>query len=204
MRRLPGIVECDLWEVLEQNPGYKTMALVTDIGNDILFEVPVHVIVKTVKTCITRLQILKAQIVMTLLPVENVRTLDSLHYKIIRNLFFPFCNLSLTSVLNRVEELQSCLIELGIRYDIKIVHPKAEWYGFDHIHICKQARSKAWNEILSQWTEIENLPTVRYDSLFDRIYLNRLRPHKYWLMGLERACKQPVGILSDGSRVFKF
>ena len=44
-RQLPGILECGLWPALERTPGVPTAALVTDIGNDLLYGEPVGQIV---------------------------------------------------------------------------------------------------------------------------------------------------------------
>ena len=53
-RELPGIVECGLWDALAQRPPAPTVALLTDIGNDLLYDVPVPQIVSWVETCLDR------------------------------------------------------------------------------------------------------------------------------------------------------
>src|SRR5262249_38307569 len=51
-RELPGIVECGLWQALEKSPPAPTAALITDIGNDVLYEEPVDTIVSWVEWCL--------------------------------------------------------------------------------------------------------------------------------------------------------
>src|SRR5262249_31136095 len=71
-RRLPGIIECGLWEALAGGPSRPTMALLTDVGNDILYDVDVPQIVAWVDCAIDRLQSAEAQISVTLLPVAGI------------------------------------------------------------------------------------------------------------------------------------
>jgi hypothetical protein len=41
-RSLPGIVGCGLWPALESRPKLPTAALITDIGNDLMYGAPVQ------------------------------------------------------------------------------------------------------------------------------------------------------------------
>ena len=79
VRRLPGIVECGLWEALAARPPLPTVALVADVGNDILYqEEPVR-IAAWVGACVERLAAHGARPVLTLgsMPVIRIRLLLS-------------------------------------------------------------------------------------------------------------------------------
>ena len=54
-RKISGIIQCGLWSALASAPARPTTALVTDIGNDILYGTSVNVIVGWVATCFDRL-----------------------------------------------------------------------------------------------------------------------------------------------------
>src|SRR4051812_20775188 len=75
-RELPGIVECGLWEALEQRPPSAAVALVTDIGNDLLYDVPVPDIAAWFQTCLDRLTRASARVVLTPLPLGSITTLS--------------------------------------------------------------------------------------------------------------------------------
>ena len=56
-RSLPGIVGCGLWAALDGAPARaRTLALVTDVGNDIVYGVGVETIREWVETCVSRLE----------------------------------------------------------------------------------------------------------------------------------------------------
>ena len=52
---MPGIADCGLWRHLASARQMPTAALVTDIGNDLLYEEPVARIVGWLETCLDRL-----------------------------------------------------------------------------------------------------------------------------------------------------
>src|SRR5262249_14377181 len=54
-RGLPGILESGLWPQLEAQPRLPGRALLTDVGNDILYHVPVDTILAWVAECVARL-----------------------------------------------------------------------------------------------------------------------------------------------------
>ncbi len=102
---LPGIEACGLWRDLKAEPETPTAALVTDIGNDLLYEQPVATIVGWVERCLDRLAAARARTVVTLLPVDNVRTLSAGRFHLLRTLFFPTSRIGLAEVVRRAGEL---------------------------------------------------------------------------------------------------
>ena len=53
-RSLPSILTCGLWEKLKQGPSLPTAALLTDVGNDLLYGASVKQLVSWVDTCLER------------------------------------------------------------------------------------------------------------------------------------------------------
>ncbi|HEY4597786.1 MAG TPA: hypothetical protein VIJ02_15405, partial [Thermoanaerobaculia bacterium] len=68
VRHLPGISRCGLWEELRSRPLLPTLAVVTDVGNDLVYGAPVEEIAGWVEACLDRL-VPETEIVMTLLPL---------------------------------------------------------------------------------------------------------------------------------------
>ncbi len=71
VRELPGITTCALWKELDRRPRLDTVALVTDIGNDIFYGASINEIETWVDNTMTRLDRFGARTVITLLPSEN-------------------------------------------------------------------------------------------------------------------------------------
>ena len=112
-RTLPGILDCGLWEALRRAADVPTAALVTDIGNDLLYQVEVPQIVAWVDNAIQRLQQAGARVTMTLLPIGSLLKLAPRRYYIFRTVMFPRCRLTFAEASARARELHDRLQALG-------------------------------------------------------------------------------------------
>lgn len=164
-RSLPGIVECGLWKPLTErvaatnadgadDTGTESLsALLTDIGNDVLYGYSAAQIAGWVRECAQRLKSCGAQTVLTLPPLASVRQISRWRFGFFRTLFFPRCRLSFPTILQRAEELAERLQQLAAEMQLHVFDPPAEWYGFDPIHIRRSLRQKAWQVLCSQWSQ---------------------------------------------------
>ena len=73
-RKISGIFPCALWQDLQNRPTLPTAALVTDIGNDLLYGVPPDQLLEWVERCLDRLAEAGAATIVTQLPVGQHRT----------------------------------------------------------------------------------------------------------------------------------
>jgi hypothetical protein len=197
-RELPGIAECGLWQALAQRPAAPTAALVTDIGNDLLYDVPVPQIAACVETCLDRLVHMGARVVLTPLPLCAVASVSRARFLVLRNILFPRCRLTYAIVLERAIDLDQRLRFLAKSRGARIVEHRPEWYGFDPIHIRRPCRRAAWGKILAPWSEEVPADSVPV-RLGRRLRLGRLLPERRWLFGRERYLSQPCCQLADGT-----
>lgn len=155
VRALPGILESELFPWLDEHPApdARICALLTDIGNDLLYDSPVEQIVAWVEDCVNRLQAMRAEILITLPPLERVRELKPWQYYPIRTLMFPGRRLQYADLMRRIDQLTGELRQLAAGHTISALEPRREWYGLDPIHILRQHRAVAWREILSHWSD---------------------------------------------------
>jgi hypothetical protein len=202
-RVLPGINTCGLWEALDNRPPAPTAALLTDVGNDILYGAPVERIAEWVDLCLARLAPQCARIVVTELPVHGVHALTPSHYNLVRTLFFPQCRLPLADAVDRAVRLNERLCELADRYGAVRIKPRAEWYGLDPIHIRFRHLGPAWREIFASWCEGDP-PACAPSSWRRWLLLKRLRPLYRRVFGFEQRQTQPVARLRDGSVISYF
>lgn len=150
-KKFCGIIQSDLWSYLEQSKRIPTYAIITDVGNDILYEVPVETITQWVTEAIDRLQNLGAKVVLTDLPLGPLRLLGKVRFQLFRTFLFPGCYLSLETVMGRAETLSRALQKTAKDKKIAIIKAKTQWYGLDPIHIRRSRAVAAWGEILGQW-----------------------------------------------------
>ena len=85
VRELSGIVQCGLWDAVGRRDRLPTAALVTDIGNDLIYGRSVDEIAQWVDTCLARLNALEARTVVTGLPIDNLASLPA--WQLIRAAF---------------------------------------------------------------------------------------------------------------------
>ena len=199
--QLPGIEACGLWDDLAAGGGAHTAALVTDIGNDLLYEEPVQRIAGWVEQCLDRLAGVGAHTIVTVLPIDNLRTLSQARFRLLRTLFFPSSRISLAEVTRRANALDETVRRLAHQRRFPIVEHREAWYGFDPIHIRYRHRPQAWRDILSPWSagEAPTGPAAR--ALWRTIYLRTRTPRRRRVLGLEQRGRHPTARFGDGTSV---
>ncbi len=199
IRTLPGILQCGLWAKLKEMPPAPTTALVTDVGNDLMFGYPPSKILSWVEECVDRLQRHTGDIVLTDLPMASIRSIPRWKYLLFRTVFFPQSRLKLRSVLDAAERLQDGLLTLAERREVRIFHLRSEWYGFDPIHIRPWLWREAWGEILlGEGKPYER--ATRAEAWRLRLY----PPERLWWLGIERVREQRGLELKRGGRVWLY
>jgi hypothetical protein len=197
VRRLPGILASGLWRNLETAAPLPTRALVTDVGNDILYGFPVEQIVGWVDEALLRLQRYTGDIVLTDLPMASARRLSRAKFRAFTAVVVPACRLSLDQVLERAERVNAGLAALGAQRGVRLFRLDPSWYGFDPIHIRPALWRTAWSGILGVERAGERSAT---ESL--RLYL--MRPERQWLFGAWRETPQAGVGLPAGGRVWLY
>jgi len=148
-RTLPSILECGLWESLERLNSSTTHALVTDVGNDLLYGVDATQTMSWVTETIDRLESQASNILVTGLPIESLRGLSARRFDFFRRLMFPRSNLAFECALSESDAIHRQLLETGGNQAVTNLVPEERWYGLDPIHIRRRCRREAWNRYLS-------------------------------------------------------
>ncbi|HEY3569672.1 MAG TPA: hypothetical protein VGP73_17195 [Thermoanaerobaculia bacterium] len=147
VRHLPGITQCGLWEELRGRPPLPTLALLTDVGNDLVYGASVEEIAGWVETCLDRLGP-GTEIVMTLLPLARLERLSGLQVRLAASVLFPGRPAPWPALLDRARELDERLRRIGGERGARLVEPAAGWYGLDPIHLRRRARREVWAHVL--------------------------------------------------------
>lgn len=196
VRQLPGIVSCGLWEELDRRPPLTTLALVSDIGNDLLYGASAPQIAGWVGTCLDRLAERGAEIVLTLLPLPSLVNVSAVRYHLVRSILFPGRRAaSWDALLESVRELNERLRQEGLAHGARLIEPSPSWYGIDPIHVRRSMRHEAWNRILHH----PRLPQER--SLPGGGRLPVFGAAELRLFGVTRRNPQPVCRFKDGTTV---
>lgn len=203
-RSLPGIRQCGLWDSVAEASSAPCKALVTDIGNDLLYGADPEQITDWIDECLAGLAQQGAEIVLTQLPLQNLRGLSAMRYVILRTALFPLCRHDLATMTRRAQQLDKHTQQLAKKYRAHLVEPRAEWYGIDPIHIKIRHWSSAWQSILAPWNTAARSPSPAVGSLRRWFYLRTRTPLHRSIFGWSQQHEQPCGTLPNGSVIHFF
>lgn len=209
-RQTPGIVESPIWETLQKlsqtdAEPIRPLAVVTDIGNDLLYNVSPQQTGDWVSACIDRLRNLDAEVVLTLLPVEKVRRLSPLRYHATRLVMFPWWGVSHQRMIAQMEMLNDRLRNVAESHGLPVVAPRSAWFRGDPIHIRLKQRAAAWTDIVSQWSQWPVGETLRDTDAADGAAFARIPPAKRTLGRWTWTTPQPaVTCVKRNLRLFAY
>lgn len=181
-------------------------AIITDVGNDIPYEIPVPTILAWVEELTRALAAPGATVGITALPVGSIQRVTAWKYRLIRPVFYPGCKLSLDETFARVLEVQSGLEAITGRVpgDVRLLPVESSWYGFDRFHLRRSARRTAWRAWVDAVTP-SHLPAssargARVPTLAQCLRLRFISPEEYFVFGRRRGKRraEPVRL---GDRV---
>ena len=195
IRRLPGITGCGLWPALERRPPLPTVALVTDVGNDLGYGETPETVASWVETCLVRLSGQGASTVCTLIPLCSLEKLSAFRYYAARSILFPGRRVSRPVLLERALELDGHLRRLAREHAAHTIEPQACWYGIDPIHVRRRWRRSLWDLIFAEWSLPLPPPGPR------PVRLPLFGAAEMRLFGLRRQHPQPACRLADGTTV---
>jgi hypothetical protein len=197
-RRLPSILECGLWRALDDAGPTPAVAVVGDVGNDVLYGAPVPQILAWVDEVLTRLGSRGVRTILTSLPPPAL-TVSRAHFHFFRTVFFPARKLRFESTRVAVPALDQGLRDLAVRHNTVFVELRPEWYRIDPIHIRPGRCRRAWAEILTAaaGTPVSPCPRVGIRSLGTY----RLFPERQWMFGREMRRDQPCGRLPAATTI---
>ena len=141
-RKISGIFPCALWQDLQNRAKLPTTALVTDIGNDLLYGATPDRLLEWVERCLDQLAEADAATLVTQLPVGSVERLGERRFRFFRRLLFPRSTLTLADAKRLVREINERLIALGEMRKISVIPVSPAWYGFDPIHLMRSANAR--------------------------------------------------------------
>jgi hypothetical protein len=210
-RTLPGLRESGLWNAFrsvrdqaratgQQVPVY---ALVTDIGNDLLFGSSPEQIDEWIAECGSWLRAENARITIGRPPVFALERLGRMRFSATRTFFFPQSPLTYERMLEDVPRLDSMIAARAIELGADSFIPRPEWYGFDPIHIRRRSRPAAWNEILGRWLG-EGLLAGEEPARDIRRRHWLLAPAERTIWGAKRTRTQPAFRWEDGSGIWLY
>ena len=196
-RSLPALLDCGLWRALDEGGQGPLRALVTDVGNDLLYGADVATTAGWVGEALARLRARGARVALGGLPLASLARLGPLRFGLLRRLFYPHRSpLDHARLRARAPELDGALRAAAARAGCAFVEPRGEWYGWDPIHVRPGRRREAFEALLAPLGRGGPGPAPPLPSA---LRLLALPPERRGFFGRERRHAQPVLRLGDGS-----
>jgi hypothetical protein len=199
-RALPGIDCCGLWTDLDQAAEAResrTLALVTDVGNDLIYGSSPQVIARRVERCLEALARHRAELVVTRLPLASVERLSAVRYHATKAVFFPRAGGNWSEMRQKARELDESLGQIAARFSARLVEQPLDWYGFDPLHIRWSRRATAWRTIFTGWPSFAAANQNGPLSLSEVVRLRLAAPAERRLFGRQQMRLQPALELGD-------
>jgi hypothetical protein len=200
-RRLPSILRCGLWQAVDRlephGSARPVCAVVTDIGNDLLYGFSVEETAGWVRECVTRLAARGARVAITALPLASVARAGPLRYRLLRTVYVPGCRLSLAELRSAAERLDEAVRRIAAEHAARLVEQPGDWYGFDSIHVRRPRLDALWNAAADAW----GLPGPALPprvGLAEWARIGRRAAEVRSLAGVMRFTPQPVVRWPDG------
>ena len=159
MRRLPSILACGLWQSLAKNASEanaRPVAVVTDVGNELLYGLGVAQVAGAVREAVQRLADRGVTIAITGLPLASIASVGAIRYRALRTAFVPGCQLPLPMLKEAAEWLDDELRAIAAAVDGTFIEQRGDWYGLDAIHVRRRCIDRLWREVADAW----NWPTA--------------------------------------------
>jgi hypothetical protein len=203
LRRLPSILRCGLWRSLDREPPGEpaALALVTDIGNDLLYGFPPEQVADWVHECVGRLSDRGLHVAVTRLPLASVRRVGAVRYRALRTFYVPGCPLTLPGLVAAATDLDDRVARIAASAGATLLEQPGEWYGVDAIHVRRRRLDDLWHDAADAW----GLPGGRLPrpSLGDWAVLGTRAAEVRSLAGVIRYTPQPV-VAHDRLRVWMY
>ncbi|MFM7185025.1 MAG: hypothetical protein ACKO4Z_09670 [Planctomycetota bacterium] len=195
-RRLPSILGSGLWRAIDRQDRGSAgragpVALVTDVGNDLLYGFTVSQVAGWVRESVRRLTDTGAAIVITGLPLASIARVGPARYRALRACYVPGCRLPLGDLKASATDLDACLTGLAAERGIAMIRQPGEWYGFDAIHIRRRRLDELWHATCDAWG-LAGTPAVRRATWRDWAQLGSKAAEVRSLARRMRYTPQPV------------
>ena len=160
-KKLTPLAESALWQNLARPelPG-RAFALVTDVGNDLLYGRSVEQTLSAVSTCMERLDRLGACTLLAGLPLASLPRLGSFRYLLTTKLLGLDRAPAFENLLEQATQLDEGLRALGRSGGAAFVEPSADWYGIDPIHIRRSKRAEVFRALADRWLTMNRASAI--------------------------------------------
>lgn len=140
----PPIGTCGILTEARKSSAGRVVALVTDIGSDIMYDVPAEKITADLTGVFEKLHEMDAAILATSVPRYLEEELDDFYFRCLRAVFYPRSRVERRQVASAVREINRFLQTSS---QVTLISGLEDCYGIDRIHFSPIKMHLAWTRI---------------------------------------------------------
>jgi hypothetical protein len=162
----PPIQSSDIFNVAQgkRESGYRVMALVTDIGNDIMYGVSAEKVIEAVQEIFEKLQSMDAEIFYTTLPVAFEKGVHPIWFYFLRSILLPFSRVSYDEAVAGIVKVNQFLRQCDMKH-CQMIQDMDRHLGLDGIHYGWLRAHSAWYHVAKTIMETLGINMIREISL---------------------------------------
>jgi len=127
------------------------VALITDIGNDIMYGVSSEKIINGLQYLLNSLGEFKTNIFITSIPVDLENDISELHFHIIRQIYFPKSPVKYSQTSNNIKAINKFILQSSNK-KITVINDMKQFCGIDKIHYSIFKSQPAWSHVVGKLT----------------------------------------------------
>jgi len=171
-----SIETCNLWSALPAPLPENTriLALLTDVGNDIMYGVHPDQITEALKDIIRRLQHLNAEIFFTKIPAYFEKPIPTWIFYSLRLLFFPRSRVTMMEAVYATRKINHFL-ENAVGDSLHLITGLDSCYGWDRIHYSVFKAEDVWSRVAKEFLkELGCSPSapIRFRDMMNSYFAN--------------------------------
>ena len=147
------ILNCGILEAVrnKKTKDQSVVALITDIGNDIMYGVSSEKIINGLQYLLNALGEFKTNIFITSIPVDLENDISELHFHIIRQIYFPKSPVKYSQASNNIKAINKFILQSSSK-EITVINDMKQFCGIDKIHYSILKSQSAWSHIAKKLT----------------------------------------------------
>jgi len=152
----------------------KVIALITDIGNDIMYGVPAPEITACLGTLLQKLNALEAEVFIHPIPLDFSKDVSERQFRILRSIFYPHSRIDYLKAKEAVALVNGFLRDrAGGR--IHLLPSAKDFCGVDKIHYSIFRSHKAWSRVANEMLRIipaKHAGKISWGSTLNSLFAN--------------------------------
>ena len=161
----PPILHSDILKAArnERKKNKQVVALITDIGNDIMYDISSEKIIGGLQYLFNILGEFETDIFITSIPVDLENDVNESLFHIIRQIYFPKSSVKYSQALNSVKAVNT-FIRKSSNQNISVINDLKPFCGIDKIHYSIFKSQSAWSHITKKLTAdlgVKSLPKLK-------------------------------------------